>query len=256
MLSILGDYVHVIVIVYIDDIVVYSRTWGQLVINLLKVLAKLAAANLQVSMKKMQLFKTKIEYLGFEITGTTVAPIKRKLLAISQVKRPKSLKEVRGFNAMCQFYRMSIPRLAVLLAPLYQLTRKGKTIADWDSVHDEAFEAVKKAVVKAIERVHVHEEDNVFVECDASDLGVAGSLFVIQPRPPHKPGYCVSRTIKKSEENYWPTEKEALAINYSLMKMKAYLSGRRFVVFTDHEPLTKMMCRKRKKDVGNDRVAA
>jgi hypothetical protein len=101
MLETPSDPVHVIVIVYIDDIVVYSLTWVQLGINLLKVLARLTAANVQVSMKKIQLFTTQIDY---EITGTTFVPIKKKLIAISQVKRPKSLKEVRGFSAMFQFY--------------------------------------------------------------------------------------------------------------------------------------------------------
>jgi transposase InsO family protein len=252
--DILGELLFTCVILYIDDLVIYATTWEDLIEALFLVLEKFRRFNVKVALSKVQLFRTKIEYLGYTVTATHYHP-GRKIKALLRIKKPSTIKELRSYVAMSQFYRKNIPKLSIWMKPLHGLTKKNASMLEWGQVHDLAFRRCQLAIANFTNNRFIEEGDTVFVMTDASNEGIAGGLFVVVENGP-EPAYSVSRGLKAHEIKYWTTEKEALAIKFALTKMRAFLHGKFFIVYTDHLPLVSMMGRNRKLQVENKRIEA
>ena len=240
-------------LVYVDDCITYGKSGSDVFRNWLKLLARLSSKRVKLKLSKMQLFQKVIHTLGFEVSGDSLRPPSKKLQAIANFPKPQSKEEIRSFAGIVQYYRSFVKGLAAAMQPLYRITTKNAKMSDWGWEQDAAFEWVRTQMAECGSRVFPKPGEEYVLDTDACDYGIGGVLYVRRGRN-LMPVYMVSRTLKGPERNYATTEQEALAIKYTVRKLRAYLHGVRFTLRTDHQPLVKMMGRNRNREVDNERV--
>ena len=123
--TILGDLKLSCVLVYLDDINVFSRTFSEHLEHLEQVFRRLAAANLKIKPRKCQFFKDQLEYLGFVIDARGLRPQPAKIEAISKMKQPESKRDIQVFLGMVGYYRRFIPNFSRTGEPLFHLLKDG-----------------------------------------------------------------------------------------------------------------------------------
>src|SRR6266852_664716 len=146
--TILGEYLDVFYIVYLDDILIYSETKEQHVEDIRKILQKLKEARNKLKPTKCEFHKEKTEYLGFVISpqGIKMDPVKTE--AIKEWERPKNVKDIQSFVGFCNFYRRFIEGFSRIAKPLYDLTKKEKKW-EWTEKEEKAFEGLKPLLTTA-----------------------------------------------------------------------------------------------------------
>lgn len=223
---------------YIDDIVICSSDFQTHLVLLNRVLEKLKMANLTVNFEKSKFFRQSLKYLGYVVDEFGLRTDPDKVAAILNFPTPTTSREVKIFLGTCSWYRRFIRNFSTIAAPLNRLTSKGKTAPafQWSDEAENAFNALKNALVSA-PILAVPDFDKPFaVHCDASSYGIGGMLSQTIDGHEHPIAY-VSRSLNKCERNYSATEREALAVLFSVEKYQAYLGSRRFKVITDHASL-------------------
>ena len=136
-----------------------------------------------------------------------------------------------------QFYSKFIPNLATTAEPLYRLTKK-KITWKWEKEEQEAFEQLKQALSSDQVLVHFDPKKPIGLACDASNVGIGAVLFHRFPDGSERPIANVSKTLTSAERNYSQIHKEALAIIFGLRKFYQFIYGQKFILVTDHKPLT------------------
>ena len=131
------------VLIFLDDLLVYSETPSEHLQHLVKVFLKLRAAGLKLKPKKCDLFQTQVNYLGHVLDKTGTRPDPKKLEAVREWERPKTVTQVRSFTAFCNFYRKFVKNFAEVAKPLYRLTSKGVKFT-WEKEHKDAFQLLKR----------------------------------------------------------------------------------------------------------------
>ena len=133
-----------------------------------------------------------------------------------------------------------IPNLSSVLYPLNQLLRKDKPWK-WTQRCQQAFQAAKDSLTSSKLLVHFDSKLPVILECDASQYGIGAVISHRFPNGHERPIAYASRSLNAAEKNYSLIHKEALAIVFSVTKFYMYLYDRRFALFTDHQPLLKIL---------------
>lgn len=158
------------------------------------------------------------------------------MTAIVEAPEPKTAMQVKSFAGMVNYYAKFIPRLSILMSPLYAMLKKDARFV-WTNKCASAFEAIKKVIVSDQVLVHFDPSKPIVLSCDASQVGVAAALSHSFPDGSLRPIAFASRSLAKAEENYAMIDKEALAIFFGVKKFQQYLLGNAFVLRTDHKPL-------------------
>ena len=136
------------VLIFLDDLLVYSETPTEHLERLEKAFLKLRAAGLKLKLKKCDLFQTQVSYLGHVLDKTGIRPDRKKLEAVREWERPKLVTQVRSFTAFCNYYRKFVKNWAEVAKPLYRLTSKGVKFT-WEEEHEELFQLLKTRLLKA-----------------------------------------------------------------------------------------------------------
>ena len=136
------------VLIFLDDLLVYSETPMQHLERIEKVLLKFRAAGLKLKLKKCDLFQTQVSYLGHVLDKTGIRPDRKKLEAVREWERPKLVTQVRSFTAFCNYYRKFVKNWAEVAKPLYRLTSKGVKFT-WEEEHEEVFQLLKTRLLQA-----------------------------------------------------------------------------------------------------------
>lgn len=221
---------------YMDDIVVTGKNFKEHIATLKLVLSKLESVNLKLNLEKCEFFKEKVAYLGFVIDKNGLSKTKERISSVLQAPVPKDIHEVRAFIGLINYYSRFIPNFATKMKPLYSLLEKDKKFI-WSNECQNAYEQMKIDVTSDQVLVHFNPALPVILETDASKFAVAGVLSHKFPDGSKKPIAFISRALSKSEIKYSVIEKEALAIIYSVVKLRQYLLGLDFHLATDHKPL-------------------
>jgi transposase InsO family protein len=250
MSDILGDLPCVRV--YIDDIIVFSNSLAEHTVHLTEVLQRLNRFLLRVQPLKCRLFRPAVPYLGHVVSGAGIRIAASRVAEIGDVDRPTSGKQLQAFLGMVNFVRSFIPCLATLAAPLDAL-RLSKTIdlgdrSVWTESCEEAFVAIKDAIAAAPVLAKPDWAAPFFVASDASAVGLGAVLFQGSRDDPRYI-VCVSRALSSSERSYSATKRELLGLVFALRKLRFYLAGRKFHMFTDHKALTYMFEQKKLGDM-------
>ena len=238
-------------LVYLDDIIVYSKTIEKHVEDIETVFKLLAENGLKLKVKKCYFFRNKIDYLGHVVSSEGVAPNEQKIQSILTYPEPRNTKELSSFLGLASYYRKFIRAFAEKAHPLTRLTRKD-VAWEWGDKQKDAFNCIKTCLTsKPILRYPDFSREFI-IHTDASGYGIGAVLAQMQC-PPHSAktveendeievviAYS-SKHLNDRESKWSTTEKEAYAIIHAIQVFKPYLYGRKFTVITDHKPLEWLM---------------
>ena len=223
------DYVAV----YIDDVLVFSRTLEDHLEHLRLVIDCLQQAGLKLKPSKCHFVREEVEYLGHLITPQGLKPNPRLVTAVRDFPVPQNLKQLRQFLGLSSYYRRFIPKFAKIAQPLHGLTRKD-TAFDWGTACQEAFEALKRKLTEAPVLAYPSFDEDFVLETDASIQGIGAVLSQPQEDGRLHPVAHASRSLSKAEANYGITELETLAVVWAITYFHMYLYGHSVTVYTDH----------------------
>ena len=219
------------VVVFIDDILIYSKTEEEHAQHLEIVLQILRKHKLYAKLKKCDFWLNKVSFLGHIISGEGISPDPTKIQAIVDWKRPTTVTEIRSFLGLAGYYRRFIEGFAQLAAPLTQLTRKGTKFI-WDEKYEENFQELKQRLVTAPVLAVPISGIGFTIFCDASKIGLGCVLM-----QNNKVIAYASRQLKTHEKNYPTHDLELGAVIFALKIWRHYLYGERCEIYTDHKSL-------------------
>ena len=203
------------VVVYGDDIVVFSATPEEHVSQLEAVLQRIREAGLKLSAKKCQIARSRITCLGHIVGGGKIEPLPEKSETIRRFPTPKSKRQLRSFLGLVGYDAKFVPRFAEKAAPLFKLLRKDRRY-EWTPELETVFEELKKAATTETRCLTIPKPNEKFtVAVDASDIGIGAVLS----QPSGVIAYA-SRLLTNAERKYSTTEKECLAIVWALDKWR------------------------------------
>ena len=222
-------------LIYLDDIIVFSQDLPTHLQRLESLLARLRTANLKLKPSKCTLLQRKVTFLGFTVSSEGLGTDPSKVSAVQNWPTPENLRQSRAFVGLCQYYRRFVPNFSAIAAPLNALTKKGARF-DWTTGCNDAFNALKDALISAAVLALPTEDGGFVLDTDASDSGIGAVLSQIQDGV-ERPVCYASQGYSKHEKNYNVTRKELLAVVTFTKKFRQYLLGRPFVIRTDHAAL-------------------
>lgn len=236
---ILREFLGKCCLVYMDDVIIFSSSLEEHKKDLMKVLKKLKEANLKIQLDKCEFFKKEVQYLGHTVSEEGVKPNTDKIEIIRKWPTPKTEKDIRQFLGTLGYYRRFIKDFAKLVKPLTALLRKNSDFIISPETA-ECFEKCKKLLTMDPILIYPDFTKEFILTTDASDYAI-GAVLSQGPVGKDRPIAYASRTLNNTEENYSTTEKEFLAIVWAVKHFRPYLYGRKFKLFTDHQPLTYSM---------------
>ena len=224
------------VMVYIDDIVIFSKNLDEHIEHLQLVLSRLAEYGLQIKPEKCKFAKSEIKLLGYILNEKGIKANPEKTAAIAKMPPPRTVKQVRSFLGMAGYYRQCIQNYADLAQPLTELTRKRKRFY-WSPVCQQAFDKLKQALISDSIVRHPRVDLPYQLYTDASNHCVGAILCQTHEDGTEYVVQYLSHQLSGVQCRWATIEKEAYAVVYALQKLRAYLYGADFVIYTDHKPL-------------------
>lgn len=240
MNSILGDFLDKFALVYLDDILIFSRTKEDHLKHVRMVLDRLRAHKLYANLKKCEFNKTELEFVGFQVSAQGILPSKSKVKAIQEWPIPTNVQEVRQFIGLASHYRRFIRGFSTIAAPLTDLTKGSgsKTrLIEWTPECQSAFEEIQSRMIQAPTLVPPNAARPFVIETDASDFGVGAVLLQEGDDGELHPLAFESKKLSSAERNYPAQERELLGILHALRSWRCFIEGRSYKVYTDHHPL-------------------
>jgi transposase InsO family protein len=222
--------------VFIDDIVLFSKSAEEHALRLEHVLERFDKANLQLHPGKCVFAQPRVKYLGYDLSEYGVSASADKVKAVKEYPTPKNVKDVRAFIGLASFYRRLVPNFAEIAKPLTSLTRKNQNFV-WGPSQQEAFERMKDKLCTTPVLAYPNFKLPFILTCDASKLAVGAVLTQVQDGAERSIAYA-SRQLNTAEQSYSATELELLALVWATKYFRCYLYGQKFVVRTDHSALS------------------
>lgn len=224
--------------IYYDDILVAGRNIEEHNRRLELVFQRIAEHGLKLKLAKCSFLQSEVSYLGHVIDGKGTRPNPAKLDSILQTEAPKDKSKIRSYLGLLNFYRRYLPGLAETVAPMHALL-KNHVKFDWSEKVNQSFEQSKTLLRES--RLLVHYDPNLPVRltCDASRIGVAAVLSH-NIEGEDRPVQFASQKLTPTQVLYPQIEREGLAIIFGLEKFRHYLYGRKFVLVTDNQALSKI----------------
>ena len=234
MNSIFQEFLDDFVIVYLDDIMVYSRTHEEHLKHLDIVFSKLRDNQLYAKLKKCEFMKTSVEYLGHIVGNNSIKPDKEKTKAIEDWERPRNSKEVMAFVGLANFYRKFVNNFSKRTLPLTNIMGKNKEFK-WDKEQEDSFNDIKVALTNTPVLKLPTREGRFKVHTDASDYAIGAVLEQEDVNEKTiKPVAYFSKKLQGAQTRYATHVKELYAIVKALECWRHYLEGVNFDVYTDH----------------------
>lgn len=238
--DVLKDLLNVVCLVYLDDIIIFSVSLQEHMVNLEKVFKRLRESNFKVQLDKSEFLKLETVYLGHIINKDGIKPNPDKIAAIQKFPLPRTSTEIKRFLGLLGYYRKFIPDFAHITKPMTQCLKKGSKINPQDHDYIECFEKCKTLLTNDPILQYPDFSKDFILTTDASNLAL-GAVLSQGNIGSDKPIAYASRTLNSSELNYSTIEKELLAIVWATKYFRPYLYGRKFKIVTDHRPLQWVM---------------
>ncbi|KAK1595677.1 hypothetical protein QYE76_018379 [Lolium multiflorum] len=210
MNHVLREFIGKFVVVYFDDILIYSRNESDHTIHIRHVLQVLRDNQLYGNLEKCTFCKDKVIFLGYVVSQHGVEVDESKIEAIQNWPTPMNVSQVRSFHGLAGFYRRFVPNFSTIAAPLNDLTKKG-VVFEWGAAQDHAFDELKRLLTSAPLLALPDFNKQFEIECDASGIGIGGVLMQ-EGRPLH----IFLRNFLVWQHYLWPKE---------------------FIIHSDHEAL-------------------
>jgi RNase H-like domain found in reverse transcriptase/Reverse transcriptase (RNA-dependent DNA polymerase) len=232
------DMVDLFVIVYLDDILIFSDSLGEHRGHVRRVFQCLRKRNLHAKISKCTFHMDTIKYLRFIITPAGVHMDPAKFDAVLSWPTPHSVRDVQSFLGFANFYRQFIASYSNLVHPLIRLTRKDETFS-WSDEAQCSFKNIKGTFISAPILRHFGPELRIILETDASDYAIAAILSQVNKNNEIRPVAFRSCSMHHTELNYDIHDKELLVVFDAFCTWHAYLEGATHTVsvIMDHKNL-------------------
>jgi hypothetical protein len=227
MNDVLRAFLRRFVLVFFDDILIYSSTWAEHLQHVRLVIQTLRHNKLAVKQSKCSFGASSIDYLGHIISNGVVAMDPAKVEAVQAWPRPTTVKALRGFLGLTGYYRKFIQNYGLVAHPLTQLLKK-EAFA-WNTDAEQAFITLKQALVEGPALQLPNFDDAFIVNCDAS-----GTRFDVVLHQDNGPIAFYSRPIAPQHAKLAAYERELIGLVKAVRHWRPYFWARSFVVWTDH----------------------
>ena len=227
---------------YLDDVIIFAPDYNTLLERLSLTFKRMGEMGLKLNVSKCHFSQTRIKFLGHLVSAKGVEVNPENVEGILKMASPKSTKEIRRFIGMCSFYRKFIPSFAKIAAPLTSLQSKIVKFI-WTPECQQAFELLKLKLTSTPVLIKADLGKAFELHTDASDCHVGAVLMQREDDGLHPIGYF-SKKLTRCERKYSVTDKEALGIVKAARFFHHYLWGKRFIINTDHQPLTTIFKKK------------
>jgi hypothetical protein len=242
MNKMMHDLIGVVCEVYMDDIIVYGETMDEFLENLKRVFDRLVKYNVVLKGKKCILGGAELDWLGYTVGGASFKVQENKKSPICDFPQPKTVKQLRRFNGMCNFFRSFIKDFSTTMHPLYLLTHKGTNkagVLNWDRIPGavDTFVKVKDMISNSASLYHIDYNYPVHLFVDASHYGIGGVLYQHVKEELRVINF-ISKVFDATQAKWPAIEQEAYAIFHGITSCKTVLYGQHFFLHTDHANLT------------------
>ncbi|KAK7110805.1 hypothetical protein V1264_014623 [Littorina saxatilis] len=226
------------VVYYWDDLLVHTETFAEHLETWRELFSRLTKANLTVRPSKCILGTDNVDFIGHSLKEGQKGLLLENVTKILNAPRPETKKQVRSFLGLAGYYREFIPNFAAITASLSDMTRKGcPNRILWGPAQEKAYQTVRDLMSRDPVLRLPDTAKEFILRTDASDEGIGAMLMQEHGGKPFPVSYA-SKKLSGAEKNYSTMEKECLAIVWGIKKFELYLQGVKFVLQTDHKPLT------------------
>lgn len=234
MNQVLAPFLRKFVLVFFDDILIYSKNQSKHLEHIKLVMQALAANQLVVRLKKCDFGLDRVNYLGHIISEDGVSTDPKKIYAIKNRKAPRNVTEVREFLEMTGYYRRFIKGYGVICRPLHDMLKKDGF--KWGAPQREAFELLKERMCTSLVLALPDFSQPFVIEADACGVGIGVVLMQMG-----KPIAYISKPLGPKAAAQSVYEKEAMAILEALKRWRHYVLGGKLIFKTDQQSLKFMM---------------
>lgn len=247
-----GDQRFQTLLLYLDDIIIFSSTVQQHLERLEMVLSRLQRQGLKANLQKCCFFQPQVTYLGHVVSKAGVSTDPAKINAVSEWRRPANVTDLRSFLGFASYYRRFVKGFAKMAAPLHRLvaevggTKKKRGSREplehcWTEECESSFQGLKQSLITAPVLAYADFSRQFVVEIDASHSGL-GVVLSQEHDGKLRPVAYASRGLRPTErnmKNYSSMKLELLALKWALTdKFRDYLLGQKCIVYTDNNPLS------------------
>ncbi|KAJ9557882.1 hypothetical protein OSB04_012496 [Centaurea solstitialis] len=223
------------VIVFIDDILIYSKSKEEHVEHLREVLEVLRKEKLYEKFSKCDFWLQEVQFLGHLVNREGIKVDPAKIEMVMNWETPKTPTEIRSFLGLAGYYRQFIQDFSKIAVPLMRLTRKSEPFV-WGAEQEASFDTLRRKLCEAPVLTLPEGVEDLTVYCDASYHGL-GCVLMQRGRVIA----CASRQLKTHEVNYPTHDLELAAVVFALKLWRHYLYGVRCTIYTDHKSLLYFM---------------
>ncbi|GBG61867.1 hypothetical protein CBR_g23819 [Chara braunii] len=235
MNRIFHDHLDNFVMVYLDDILIFSKSAKEHAQHVETVLSLLRQHKYRVNLEKCEFGRTKILYLGHEVSAEGIRPEDAKVASIRDWPRPQTVTEVRSFLGMCGYYRNFVKNYSTVASPLTDLTRLD-TPRDWSDECEGAFKKLKHALMNHEVLMVPDPQKPFIVTTDASQYDI-GAVLAQQDGKKLRPIEYMSKKMPSKKLAKFTYERELYALYKALVHWRHFLLVRFFYLRTDHQTL-------------------
>ena len=228
------------VMAYIDDIVIATETVEDHMVRLREVFECLREAGFKMRVAKCDFMKSEIKYLGRVVSAEGIKPDPKAVVKLRDWEVPRNKTEMQSFLGFANYYREFIPWNAKLVAPLHAITGLGATFA-WGDEQQQAFNAVKLALIEATALAQPDSEGEFVLDTDASAVAISGILHQWQGPPGERrlrPIVYGSKKLNATQAKYGAPKLETYAAYYFILKNHSYLCSRKIILRVDNQALS------------------
>ena len=222
-------------LIYLDDIIVYGKTFEEELKRLEEVFVRFRSSGLKLKPSKCVLFQKRVTNLGHIVSESGIATDPGKIERVCEWPVPENVTEIKSFLGLASYYRRFIPNFAQVARPLHKLTEANVEFV-WTPECQSSFQTLKTLLSTAPVLAYPDFTAEFILDTDASNHGIGAVLSQVKDGAEHPVAYA-SRTLTKAERNYCVTRKELLAVVEFVKQFRHYLHGPKFRIRTDHAPL-------------------
>jgi hypothetical protein len=232
MNEVLWEFIGKFVVVYLDDILIFSKTKAEHLRHLAIVMRRLQQEKLLINLKKCSFMQTELIYLGFVISANELKMDPEKVDVIRKWPSPRNVFEVRSFHGLASFYRKFIRNFSGISAAMMDTVKKRHKNFRWTAEAERSFNLLKRKITEQPVLVLPDFQKTFQVKCDASGYAVGGVLS-----QDDRPVAYYSEKLDDTKLKYSTYDKEFYAIIQALKKWRHYLIPKEFVLYSDNHAL-------------------
>ena len=229
---------------YLNDLV-FGENEQELLQRLDEVLSRLEKNGLRLASGKCKMMVPEVEYLGWKVTAAGISPTDSGTAAVLEAPEPQDVHQLRSLLGSVTYFGRLLPDLSTVLAPLYQLMKKGSPWR-WTRQCSAAVAKVKAMLTNPPVLMRYDPTLPLKLVTDASSVGVGAALMHVLPGGAERPVMYASRTLTATERKYAQVEREAAAVSYGVSRFHPFLYGRHFSLVVDNHALSRILSPDRK----------